>query len=170
MYELDFENIPPEEIAADQAWMRQNMHLFAPLAREGFAQKGRGAITANVAELMLRLHSAEGHAFNYHAAPGAWLETANAFMPASERVRLTAWLQEYIPDSELLILLYKFERVLPYRLSFPLPEDLDDEMRGAYVQAEAEERQQRLACSDFWARDFRLASPYLFFWKEQMEK
>ena len=170
MHELAFENPTPEEIVADQMWMWQNMHLFAPLVREGFAQKGRGAVTANLAELVLRLHSAEGHSFNYHAAHGAWLETANAFMPESERVRLTAWFQEYNPDFELLILLYKFERVLPYRLPFPPAEDLDDEMRGAYVQAEAEERRQRLACSDFWARDFRLASPYLFLWKERMEK
>lgn len=168
MQEFEFEGPATEEVAADQVWINRNMYLFAPLAREGFEKIGRGVIVVNLAELVLRLHSAEGHPFNYHTSDGEWLETAKEFMPESERLLVTTWLRAYNPDAELLILLYKFERVSLYRLAPPSPENLDDEIRGAYVLAEHEERQKRLMCSDFWGRDFRLASPYLPYWKDRV--
>lgn len=169
MREVEFEIPTAKERTADQAWIRQNMQLFAPLARDGYAGKGRGALAVNIAELVLRLHFEEGHPFNYHPSHGEWLETANAYMPESERLDLLEWFDHYNPDTELLILLYKFERVSAHRLPLPSSEDLEDEIRGAYVLAESEERQNRLACSDFWARDFRLAAPYLPFWKDRTD-
>lgn len=161
--------VESETERADAEWMTENLYRFAPLARDGFQVKGRGAIVANLAELVLRLHYEEGHPFNYQPAYDAWLETAKEFMEPSERVSLAAWFEGYNPDTEILILLYKFERVSPYRVALPSPEDLDDEIRGAYVYAEQDERQRRLTCSDFWARDFRLASPYLPFWKDRLD-
>lgn len=169
MNNLELEIPPAKEREPDLTWIHQNIHLFAPLAREGFKKKGRGAIVANLRELVLRLHYEEGHPFNYQPAHGEWLETAKEFMPESERLALTTWFHEYNPSTELLIVLYKYERVCPYRLALPSPEDLDDEIRGAYVYAEHEERQKRLACSDFWARDFRLASPYRPFWNSRVD-
>lgn len=152
-----------EEKSYDRKWIVQNLHLFVPLAREGFQQLGRGAILVNLAELILRKHYEEGHPFSYHAAAEDWL-SSDEFSEESTRVSLGKALETYAPDTEFVLVLVKAHRAAIHRFPLPPEDEADFEIRGAYVNAEAEERHNRLTCTDFWAREFRLTSPYTLEW------
>lgn len=152
------------EASYDARWIGENLYLFDPLAREGFAALGRGTIVANVGELIRRIHYEEGHPFNYRTAErGDWLESVELYDP-SQRVSVSDLLKTYAPQNEMVVVLAKDFRVSAYRVPLLAEEDRDQEIRGAYVNAEAEERRNRLASSDPWGRGFRLAKPYALLW------
>jgi hypothetical protein len=152
-----------EEKSYDRKWIVNNLHLFVPLAQEGFQRMGRGAILANLAELILRKHYEEGHPFNYHAASEDWLD-ADEFAEENTRLSLHRLLDTYTPESEFVLVLVKAHRAAIHRFPLPPEGETDFEIRGAYVNAEAEERHNRLTCTDFWAREYRLTSPYTLEW------
>jgi len=158
-----------DERASDLAWIDLNLYLFAPLARDGFDVKGRGAIHVNLNELLLRKNYEEGHPFHYHSQTHDFGERENAISEARQRIRLDNLMQHYDPTAEFLIVLHKYEHVSMHPIPFPNPEEMATEIRGAYVDAEAEERRARLTCTDFWARDFHLASPYPEIWRYHVE-
>lgn len=151
-----------EERHYDHKWVVDNLHLFVPLVRDGLAFVGRGAILVNVAELILRKHSEEGHPFNYHGADSAW--TTSEDFSDEEKMSLHTHLDTYAPDQEFILVLVKSDRATIHRVPLPAEDEMDFEIRGAYVNAEAEERQKRLTCTDFWAREFRLTSTYTLEW------
>lgn len=152
-----------EDQAYDRKWIADNVHLFAPLAHEASQSIGRGAVLVNLAELILRRHYEEGHPFSYHAPSESWLE-ADELADGDTRKRVTNLLAEYSPDKEFVLVLVKYNRCSIHRVSLPTTEEMDHEIRGAYVEAEAEERIGRLTCTDFWARRFRLTSPHTAEW------
>lgn len=154
------------ETAYDQQWIAQNGGLFAPLAREGFETLHRGAIVANVGALVLRKFGAEGHPFNYRAASDWDWQDTEEIRELSLRVSLHDLLRVYNPAEEFIAVLVKDFRADVYRVPLPAPEDLDPEIRGAYVEAEAEERRARLSCTDKSGLDFRLAGRYEKLWAE----
>lgn len=144
-------------------WIRDNLHLFAPLAREGYQLVGRGAVLVNVMELILRRNSEEGHPFNYHTLHESWLDS-DALSHHSLRTNIRNCLDHYAPDREFVLVLVKGERSSVQRVPLPQEENLDDETRDANVNAEREERHNRLTCLDFWARAYRLTTPFTAEW------
>jgi len=152
-----------EEKSYDRKWIVNNLHLFVPLAQEGFQKLGRGAILVNLAELILRKHYEEGHPFNFHAASEDWLES-DEFAQENTRVSLRKMLDTYTPETEFVLVLVKTQRITISRFPLPPLDEADFEIRGAYVNAESEERQKRLTCTDFWAREFHLTSPHTLEW------
>lgn len=152
-----------EDQAYDHKWIADNVDLFAPLAEEGFQSIGRGAILVNLAELILRRYNGEGHPFSYHAPSESWLE-ADELADGDTRKRVTNLLAEYSPDKEFVLVLVKYNRCSIHRVSLPTAEERDTEIRGAYLDAEADERRGRLTCTDFWAREFRLTTPHTAEW------
>lgn len=152
-----------EERRYDRKWIVNNLPLFVPLAREGFEQVGRGAILVNLAELILRKNYEEGHPFNYHAASEDWLELDD-FAEVDTRMSLRKTMETYRPETEFVLVLVKTDRAAIHRFPLPPEDESDFEIRGAYVNAEAEERQRRLTCTDFWARQCRLTSPHTAEW------
>jgi hypothetical protein len=156
-----------ERDSYDRYWIAENLHWFAPLAREGFAMSGRGAILVNLAELILRRNYEEGHPFNYHPTVERWLETddfEDGTVEAFTRQKIRQGLEEYDPAQEFLLVLVRSPVPTFHRLKFPNPEEEDLEIRGRYLDAEEEHRFNRLCCSDFWARSFRLTSPHTGEW------
>lgn len=156
-----------ERDAYDRRWIADNLHWFAPLAREGFAMFGRGAVLVNLGELILRRNSEEGHPFNYHPSIEGWPETdefEDGTVEAFTRQKIRQNLADYDPAQEFLLVLVRSPLPTLHRLPFPNPEEEDVEIRGRYVDAEEEHRCHRLCCSDFWARAFHLASPHTFEW------
>jgi hypothetical protein len=152
-----------EDRAYDHKWIAENLDRFALLARDGFQHLGRGAVLVNVMELILRKHSEEGHPFNYHAPSPEWFD-AEEITPETVRLPLLPLLLKYAPEKEFVLMLAKHNRSSLHRVPLPAPDEVDLEIRGAYVDAEAEERQARLACSDFWARQYHLTSPHTAEW------
>lgn len=152
------------EASYDARWIGENIYLFDPLARQGFAALGRGAIVANVGELIRRIHYEEGHPFNYRTAErGDWLESVE-LNDMSQVGSVPDLLKTYDPQNEMVVVLAKDFRGSAYRVRLLAEDEIDQEVRGAYVNAEADERRNRLTSSDPWGRDFRLASPYALLW------
>lgn len=152
-----------EDQAYTCSWIQDNLHLFAPLARDGFQLKGRGAILVNVMELILRRHYEEGHPFNYHPPTDEWLES-DEISSLSLRTTARHFLASYVPEREFVLLFVNGDRSVVQRVPFPHEEEIDTEIRGAYVNAEKQERHNRLTCTDFWARAYRLTSPFTAEW------
>ena len=155
------------EAAYDAQWIGENMHLFDPLAREGFAFCGRGAIVANTGVFVRRIYAAEGHPFNYRSAAQLeeWSET-DEFTQMSQPESVPEMLNAYDPLREMVVVLLKDWRGSAYAIPLLAEQDRDTEIRGAYVYAEAEERIRRLQSPDPWAHAFRLASPHRALWPE----
>ncbi len=152
------------EASYDARWIGENLYLFDPLAREGFATLGRGAIVANVGELIRRIHYEEGHPFNYRTAErGGWLESIE-LEDMSQAESVPDLLKIYDPQNEMVVVLAKDFRGSAYRVPLLAEDEIDREIRGAYVNAEADERRNRLTSSDPWGRGFRLASTYTLLW------
>lgn len=152
-----------EQRSYDHSWIAENLHSFAPLARDGFQYEGRGAVLVNLAELILRKHSEEGHPFNYHPQSEGWINDME-FESETTRTRLSGWLDQYSPEAEFVLVLVKHNRFALHRISLPLEHEMDAEIRGAYVEAEMDERYARLAVTDFWARQYHLTSPHTGEW------
>ncbi len=147
------------------------MYLFDPLARDGFASLGRGAIVVNLAELIFRKNYEEGHPFNYRSLShlADWFDTEE-FTQTSQPVRVQEMLFEYDPSMEMVVVLVKDLRGSAYRMLLPSEEERDQEIRGAYVEAEAVERHNRLNGPDPWGRDFRLATCHVGMWPVTRER
>lgn len=71
---------------------------------------------------------------------------------------------EYDYATEFVLVLVKYDRVTIHRLPLRTPDEIDREIRKPDMKANVAERQRRLACTDFWGRDFRLAAPHTFEW------
>jgi hypothetical protein len=158
-----FDDGDPEDRAYDHTWIAENRDRFALLARDGFQLFGRGAVLVNLSELILRKHSEEGHPFNYHAPSPEWYD-AEEITPESVRLPLLPLLLQYSPKKEFVLLLVKYNRSSLHRVPLPTQDEMNLEIRGAYIDAEAEERQARLTCTDFWARQYHLTSPHTAEW------
>lgn len=152
-----------EDQAYARTWIQANTYLFDPLARAGFESVGRGAVLVNIMELILRRHSEEGHPFNYHASNEAWLE-ADEFSEPELQAQVRQSITEYVPEQEFVLVLLKDERSSVHHVPLLKEEERDQEIRGAYVYAEKEERHNRLTCTDFWARPYRLTTPFTAEW------
>lgn len=159
------------EVAYDLRWVGENMYLFDPLARDGFATLGRGAIIVNPAELIRKKNYEEGHPFNYRSVTqlAEWSNT-DEFTQMSQRMRVQEMLAEYDPSQEMVVVLVKDWRGSAYHLPLLREEERDLEIRGAYVEAEAEERHKRLTSPDPWAHNFRLAAPHVGMWPEMRKR
>lgn len=163
MASIEQGNEAAEDTAYDRRWIADNLHLFAPLVRDGLSLQGRGAVLVNIAELILRKNYEEGHPFNYHPPSESWLE-ADELAEGDTKRRVQNLLEQYAPETEFVVLLVKENRCGIHKVSLPTEEEMDREIRGAYVNAEAEERHRRLTSTDFWARECRLASPHTAEW------
>lgn len=152
-----------EDQAYTRTWIRDNTYLFDPLAREGYESMGRGAVLVNIMELILRRHSEEGHPFNYHPSDETWLGADELSEPRLQ-THLRTSITEYAPEQEFVLVLMKDERSSVHRVPLLKEAERDNEIRGAYVNAEQEERHQRLTCTDFWARPYRLTTPFTAEW------
>lgn len=150
----------------DGEWIQENRYLFDPLARQGFATRGRGAIVVNVAELIQRKYADEGHAFNYFRIVDLdWREPGEFWMTeGSQPEKVHKMIETYDPMKQFIVVLDKFIARSAYPVGLLSENDIDTEIRGAYLGAEAEEIQCRLVSPGQWGRDFRLATPYLALW------
>jgi hypothetical protein len=93
-----------EERQSDLDWIRENTHLFLPMAREGFDRFGRGALVVDTTQQP----TGEGHPFGYF--PQEMLEDE----ADEDTLRLVS---EYEPDGEFVAVLLKHRyRVSSYRL------------------------------------------------------
>jgi hypothetical protein len=155
------------ESAYDLRWIGENMYLFDPLACEGFERVERGAIVVNLAELILKRNYDEGHPFNYRAVRqlADWWDT-DEFAQMSQQMSVQEMLADYDPSREMVVVLIRDWKGSAYRIPLLKEDERDPEIRGAYVKAEAEERNHRLTSVDPWARDFRLAAPHAGMWPE----
>lgn len=98
-----------KERGDDLRWIRENMRVFWPAARETFERVGRGAliVDTNVVERQ------EGHAGNpIYYLPAQQIEE-NAWLAAIKMVR------EYEPSWEFVIVLLKKNRESAYRIGIP---------------------------------------------------
>lgn len=153
-----------EDRSYDRSWIAPQRDLFSLLARDGFQQIGRGAVMVNLGELILRKFAEEGHPFNYHDVSSELLEYRE-FDNETARSHLLRLVEEYNPESEFVLMLVKHQRCSIHRLALLTSEEEDQlEVRGAYLEAEAEERQARLTCTDFWARQYHLTTPHTAEW------
>lgn len=155
------------ERAYDAEWIKDNICLFDPLAREGFSTCGRGAIVVNVTELIQRKYSDEGHPFNYRSAENTdWLEPGEFWVvEGTHPDEVRGMMQTYDPANHFIVVLEKFVARSAYQVPLLGEDEIDQEVRGAYVDAEADERQNRLTAPDPWGRDFRLATTYAPLWR-----
>lgn len=153
-----------EDRAYDRTWIALQIDRFSLLARDGFALLGRGAVMVNLGELILRKFAAEGHPFNYHPIAPELLEYRE-FDNETARAHLLRLVEGYDPEREFVLVLVKHQRCSIHRVALLTPaEEAQLELRGTYLDAEAEERQARLTCSDFWARQYHLAEPHNAEW------
>lgn len=154
-----------EDQTYDHSWIAPQRDQFSLLARDGFQLVGRGAVMVNLQELILRKFAAEGHPFNYHGVSPELLESRE-FDNETARTHLLPLVEQYNPEREFVLVLVKHQRCSIHRLALPTPEEEAQlEIRGAYLDAESEERQARLTCSDFWARQYYLAEPHTAEWR-----
>lgn len=153
-----------EDRAYDHSWIAPQRDRFSLLARDGFQRVGRGAVMVNLQELILRTFAEEGHPFNYHDVSPALLESREFDNETAHR-HLLRLVEQYNPEREFVLVLVKHQRCTIHRLTLLTPdEEAQLEIRGAYLDAEAEERQARLTCSDFWARPYHLTTPHTAEW------
>jgi hypothetical protein len=93
-----------EERQDDLEWIKENTHLFLPMAREGFDRFGRGALVVDTTQRP----TGEGHPFGYF--PQGMLEDE----ADDDTLRMVS---EYEPEEEFVTVLLKPRyRVSSYRL------------------------------------------------------
>lgn len=152
------------EKAQDLAWVAWNRFLFDPLAREGYVRQGRGAIVVNLCQWVTRAGGEVGHPFNYYAAQdSSWTDPAQLWS-LQRTGRIQMLLRDYHPKTEWVLGLLKPTHAVSYRLPLPAPHERDREIRGTCLNAEMEERRQRLRTDDPTRPEFTLTTPYTPEW------
>lgn len=93
------------ERQSDLAWIRENLHVFTPAAKEGYNEIGRGAL---VVDTTVQPIPGGGHPFGYFSQ-----EQINEY----DDEDIKRLVKEYNPPSELVIVMLKPEdRTSSYRV------------------------------------------------------
>ncbi len=95
----------------DVAWIGENLHLFWPVAQQGFERAGRGGIVTDTTTLVAH-EGGKRHPYAYFAAE-VFEEFYKEGLFSKEDLRLI-W--EYHPDSEFVAVLLKQGRESAYRI------------------------------------------------------
>lgn len=95
------------ERSQDLAWIRENLHIFWPVAQAAYAELGRGAIMVDTTVQP----TGKGHPFGY--LPQVQIEE----LGGEDEIRMVS---AYDPGWELVtIMLKELERVSSYRVGLP---------------------------------------------------
>lgn len=93
------------ERQSDLRWIRENLHVFIPAAKEGYEQAGRGAL---VVDTTVQPSPGAGHPFGYSSQ-----EQINEH----DDEDIKRLVREYNPPSELVIVMLKpKDRTSSYRV------------------------------------------------------
>src|SRR5215210_6396217 len=98
------------ERASDLEWIRENLHILQPAARQGFAQSGRGALISDTTVGPVHHEKGYGHPLYYLSAEEIEKQ------PWEDVKRLV---RGYDPRWELVCVLLKQGRESAYRVGVP---------------------------------------------------
>jgi hypothetical protein len=91
----------------DMAWIAKNLHGFMPVALEGYAQSGRGALVVDTTQRPIR---GRGHPYAY---------LPQHVVALLEDDDLQRMVEQYDPQREFVIMVLKKDRNSDYRIQVP---------------------------------------------------